>query len=84
VLGAVLHGNGCCCVGEKISTLRGRRPLDKKQRGVGSHDVSIPAGKRSETAQRQKVLQKKWEFLDGQEMFILWGDNSELCSTNLF
>jgi len=26
VLGAVLHGNGCCWVGEKISSLCGHRP----------------------------------------------------------
>jgi len=47
--------------------------------------VSISEGKGSETAQRMEILQKKLEFLDEQEMFILWGDNKgELCLTNLF
>jgi len=46
--------------------------------------VSISEGKGSETAQIMEIPQKKLEFLDGQEMFILWADNKgELCPTNL-
>ena len=54
--------------------------LDNKQRGAGAHDVCIPAGKRSERALRVEALHKKWEFLVGQEMFILWTDNN--CELN--